>query len=228
MIGFYIVMAIAIVMSLTFVFSWSKDRPLISFWLKGLATVTVIALGIYAVLNSEVCNVSQVLFVVGLALCMLGDLTLALLELLDESKKEQVIALGMIAFGMAQVVFVVGMSMVAGFMPFAILGGLGFAGIVYLMRKPMGLDFGKCLVPGLIYSATLATSLCSAITYMVVSGFSMAGIILTVGFGLFMISDLILSQIYFAKGEHKALYIPNLLTYYAAIILIAVSIIALV
>lgn len=228
MIGFYIVLAIAIVMSLTFVFSWSKDRPLISFWLKGLATVSVIALGIYAVLVSDFCSTSQVLFIIGLALCMLGDLTLALLELLDESKKEQIITLGMIAFGMAQVVFVVGMSIIAGFMPFAILGGLGFAGIVYLMRKPMGLDFGKCIVPGLIYSTALATSLCSAITYMVVSGFALAGIILTIGFAMFMISDLILSQIYFAKGEHKALYIPNLLTYYAAIILIAVSMIALI
>jgi len=228
MVGFYVVLAIAVILSMTFVFSWSKDRPLFSFWLKGLATVSVIALGIWAVLSTDICNASQTLFIIGLALCMLGDLTLALLELLDENKKEQVITLGMIAFGMAQVVFVIGMSLIAGFMPFAILGGLGFAVVVYLSRKVMGLDFGKCLVPGLLYSAALATSLFSAITYMVTSGFSTAGIILTVGFGLFMISDLILSQIYFAKGEHKALYIPNLFTYYAAIILIAVSMIALV
>ena len=167
MIGLYVMLGIAILMSLVFVFSWSKERPLISFWLKGLATVTVIALGIYAVFTTEICGVSEVLFIIGLALCMLGDLTLALLELLDVAKREQVITLGMIAFGMAQVVFVVGMSMIAGFMPFAILGGIGFAVIVYLMRKPMGLDFGKCLLPGLAYSATLATSLCSAITLMV-------------------------------------------------------------
>ncbi len=228
MLEFYIVLGIAIVASLAFVFSWSEKRPLFSFWFKGVATVTVIALASVAIFVNTEMGLPALFFMIGLACCMLGDLTLALLELLDESKRENVITYGMISFGVAQVFFIIGMSMVGGFMPWAILGGVGFALLVFLLSKPMKLNFGKCLIPGLIYACALATSLFTAITFLVTSGGSTAGIILTIGFASFMISDLILSQIYFGQINKKPLYIPNLATYYAAIILIACSLLTLV
>jgi len=219
---------LAVLVSLGFVLSWSAKRPLFSFWFKGVATVFVIALcGIAMFVNTGV-TISSIFIVIALGFCLLGDLTLALLELLDATKKDNVITFGMISFGLAQICFIIAMSLSIGFMPYAILGGIGFAGIVFLMSKPLKLTFGKCLIPTLVYSFLLSTSLFSAITLMVLSGFTGEGIILTIAFASFMISDLILSQIYFGQGNKAPLYIPNLATYYAAIILIACSTLTLV
>ena len=228
MLEFYIMIVLAVLVSLGFVLSWSAKRPLFSFWFKGVATVFVIALcGIAMFVNTGI-TISSIFIVIALGFCLLGDLTLALLELLDATKKDNVITFGMFSFGLAQICFIIAMSLSVGFMPFAILGGIAFAGIVFLMSKPLKLNFGKCLIPTLVYSFLVSTSLFSAITLMVLSGFTGAGIILTIAFASFIISDLILSQIYFGQGNKAPLYIPNLATYYAAIILIACATLTLV
>ena len=86
MVAFYILLAIAVILSIAFIAVWSRERPLISFFIKGLATISIISLAIYTV-SMYALNTITILLIVGLVFCLLGDLVLALLELCDSSKR---------------------------------------------------------------------------------------------------------------------------------------------
>jgi len=227
---FYVLLAVAITLSCFFVLIQHPKKPLISFMFKGLASVSVLILGVYACKYSGLIDsVSGMLFIAGLGLCILGDVLLALLEFKIKDAKYNIINAGSISFFLAQscfilaICFMIGLNGVALSIPF--LFGILFVGIIYLMQKPMSLNYGKSTAITLIYSFGLSTALALSISYLIVSNFTLASILLTGGLVFFLISDLILSMIYFKENSRRILYYPNLATYYIAIILIACSLI---
>ncbi len=226
MVAFYVLLAVAIVMSGIFIGTWSRERPLISIMLKSLATISVIALGIVTV-SMYTLDTITILLLVGLTFCMMGDLILALLEFCGNDKREDIIQSGEISFALAQIVFIVMFALMDVVSLFGLIAGVAIAGIIYLVRKPMKLDFGKTTVPTLIYASLLGANVVASIILMITSGFELVNILLAVGFVLFIISDLILSKIYFGGVQKPIVQQINYVAYYAAIIMIALSFIAI-
>jgi len=227
---FYILLAVAITLSCFFILIQHPKKPLISFMFKGLASVSVLILGVYACKYSGLIDsVSGMLFLAGLGFCILGDVLLALLEFKIKDAKYNIINAGSVSFFLAHICFItaicflIGGNGVALSIPF--LFGILFVGIIYLIQKPMSLNYGKSTAATLIYSFGLSTALATSVSYMIIASFSLASIILACGLLFFLISDLILSMIYFKENSPRVLYYPNLSTYYIAIILIACSLV---
>ncbi len=222
MVTFYILLALAVILSITFIAVWSRERPLISFFTKGLATISIITLAIYTV-SMYALDTVTILLLVGLVLCLLGDLVLALPELCDQSRRADIITFGIISFMLAQVVFIVMFGLIDVVTLYGLIAGLVVAGAIFLLKKPMKLEFGKNLVPSLIYAGLLGTNVASSIILMIVGSFNLCYILLAVGFVSFIVSDLILSQIYFAGDQRPMTQKINYVFYYLAILLIALS-----
>ncbi len=222
MVAFYVMLAVAVVMSGIFIGAWSRERPLISIMLKSLATISVIALGLVTV-SMYTLDTVTILLLVGLAFCMMGDLVLALLELCGSDKRENIIQSGEISFALAQIVFLIMLAFMDIVALYGLIAGAVIAGIIYLVKKPMKLDFGNILAPSLIYAGLLGSNVAASIILMFTSGFNVVNILLAVGFILFIISDLILSKIYFGGVQKPIVQKINYVAYYLAIIFIALS-----
>ena len=102
----------------------------------------------------------------------------------------------------------------------AALTALIFTVSLFLMK----MQFGKFLIPSIIYAFLLTLFLACTIIAGFLTAFTVPIIMLVVGAGLFLLSDLVLSMIYFDGHESNALVIINHVLYYAAQFLIALSI----
>jgi len=87
----------------------------------------------------------------------------------------------------------------------------------------MKMSFGDFLIPSIAYAFLLTLFLASAVAAGFLAGFTLSVILLIVGAGLFLLSDLVLSMIYFDGNDARMLIIINHVLYYAAQFLIALS-----
>ena len=228
MIEFYVTLAIAVVLSILFLAMWRPQKFLLDFFLKSLATISVIALCAVTLYETGL-DVTGILLIVGLAFCMFGDLGLALREfkLQDGDKESEIITMGELAFGIAQIFFIVMLALLSDAIAlYGLIVGAAFAVGMLVLKKPMKLDFGKCLVPSLIYAFLLASNVGGSLIWMIVGGATLTQILLFAGFACFIISDLILSKIYFGGNRQVWVQQVNYVFYYAAIILLAMSFIS--
>lgn len=227
---FYILLAIAIVLSAVFISVNSPNRPILSITLKGLASISILLMGVYAAFHTGIIGTTAgFLLLVGLGFCVLGDVVLALMDFNLPEKKYNIINCGEMSFFLAQIAFIVAMAFLmdgnALGISISCLFGIIMVGVIYLMQKPLKLDYSKSTAMTLIYTFGLSTSLAMSLANAIIAGFNTMSIILFVGLILFFLSDLILSNIYFKENSKHSLYYPNLILYYSAIILIATSLI---
>lgn len=223
MVEFYIVLAIAIVFSIIFIAMWRPQRILLDFFFKSLATISVIALCAVTLYEYGL-DVNGILLLVGLAFCMFGDLALALREFNIPNKENQIITIGELAFGISQIFFIVMLALLSNVIAlYGLIVGLVFALGMLILKKPMKLEFGNCLIPSLIYAFLLASNVGGSLIWLITGGATLMQILLFAGFACFIISDLILSKIYFSGNRKVWVQQINYVFYYAAIILLAMS-----
>ncbi len=221
MLEFYITIAIAIVFSALFIVMWKPNTFLVNFSLKGLATISVIGVALTVILNNGFDTISLMLMI-GLIFCLFGDLLLCLRTFPLENYESKITTLGTASFGIAQILFVACLAMCSGLVSlYGLIFGAVFAVGLYLLKGKMGLNFGSCLIPSLIYGALLASNVGGSIIWLIVSGGILPSILASVGFALFIASDLVLSKIYF--GGNKSIFTQkiNFVLYYLAILVLA-------
>ena len=224
---FYVLLILSFALSCLFVAIQNEKQPLLSLFLKGIASISVICLGLYASFKTNLLvSTSGIMFIIGLIFCLFGDVLLALLEF-KQNNKYNIINSGSISFALAHLFFIIAMILqISGnglYIAFCLLFSILMVGVIYLIQKPMKLDYNKSTPVILCYTFMLSTSLSISFASMIIKGFSIFSIIMFVGFVLFFVSDLILSLIYFKENSKRSLYYYNLGTYYLAIISIALS-----
>ena len=107
----------------------------------------------------------------------------------------------------------------------AVVAALVIALIALLMEKPMKMHYGKFKWIVFLYSFTLALTMTMAITLAVVTGFERMWTVMSVGGILFLLSDLVLSGMYFGEGKNTAFnVILNHTLYYAAQFIMAATV----
>ena len=95
-----------------------------------------------------------------------------------------------------------------------------FAISLFLLK----MQFGKFLIPSVCYALLLTLFLACTVAGGIIAGFTLPVILLVVGAALFLLSDLVLSMIYFDGNDSRVLIVVNHVLYYAAQFLIALSI----
>ena len=223
---FYVLLGLSCLLCGFFIVMQNEKQPLMSLFLKGIASISVIMVAIYASFKTGLLTSSVgILFMIGLVFCLFGDVLLALLEFKNDNKYN-IINMGSASFFAAHIFFSLAMinlmdSSLAVSM--CSLFGLVMVFVIFLMQKPLKMDYNKSTTLTLIYTFGLSTALALSFAHMLTAGFSLFSIFLFVGFVLFFASDLVLSGIYFKEKTSRKLYYVNYALYYLAILFIAVS-----
>lgn len=236
------VIALACFFVALFILIEIQEKPLLALLLKGLASfgfLMVFAFG----LNDAIVNVFDdpvwfgyfandrllvsMLFLLGLVCGLLGDLFLGLRPLRPKAENETIILFGISAFAIGHIFYYIALVMVGGFTFWAIVFSAVVTVLFYFGSKALRFEMGKVMIPALLYSGLIFLMVGQAVFNTVGLGLSTYTGIVVAGAVLFAISDLILAPIYFKGETRKGFVIANLSTYYAAQIMIALSVIGL-
>lgn len=200
---------------------------------KAVASLGFIGLGI-AGLFGGVSNVQAAAFVVfGLVMGLIGDIVLDL-KVIYMGKKEEGIYLtgGMVSFGIGHIFYFVAVCLLLGSsvingaligVCLAVAAVVAFA-MVFGGEKFMGFKFGNFTIHSIIYAFMLVFMGAFTIGCCIVMQNTKMALFAS-GMILFLLSDIVLTQMYFGgRPTDKSLCVINHILYYAAQICIAASI----
>jgi len=172
--------------------------------------------------------------VAGMVFGLLGDVWLDLKDMVGEYQRFFMFC-GFTSFMVGHVFFIIGMlsayTMPRWIWPVAIGAGILVASANLLLEKPLSQAYGsyRNILAGYSFVIGAATAIPVAAAFHVarVPGHSWQPAIFGVGMLLFLISDLVLSQIYFATDpavrNKPLLYVLNYLCYFSAQYTLALS-----
>ena len=231
----YILLVIGFLFLTLFLAFRTKDGGMLPAALKTatsfffVATAVAAVIGNYSLTGSL--NSCKLLFMglilLGLVAGLVGDLTLDLkITYRDSNMRHSDIYtyFGMTAFGIGHILYIVAVALYFGFSAWTILIAAGATAAIFCTSIfVLKMNFGKFLTPSILYAFLLTLFMASAIAAGILSAFSLTVILLSVGAGLFLLSDLVLSMIYFDGNDSRVMIIVNHVLYYAAQFLIALS-----
>lgn len=232
--GYIIVLLAVCVLSAAAFTILSYKKTLINLYFKTFSSVMFTILGILSlytlILNSQKLTDNRLIggffMVLGLIVCMVGDIILGLPKLAETNDSTPIIVGGASWFFTGHVLycttlivlFGISLPVIALIIPLSIL-------YTFVNRKIGKLDYKNLTAGVLLYSIIESLSLALCIVAAIKS-FSVAALILTIGFTLFYISDMVLMHNYFGE-KRRMISILCHATYYPAQILIALSILFL-
>lgn len=168
------------------------------------------------------------LIVVGLILSMLGDVFLDL-KVVYPQDSDLYLYSGMLAFSIAHIFYAVSLwntfsfSLWSFFTAFFLSGF--FSLVIIILEKPLKMNMGKFKTASFIYATFLTFTLLTSLVGGNTQNFSLHWKFMIVGASLFLLSDLILSQMYFRQNQNTSLNVVlNHVTYYIAQFFIVLSI----
>lgn len=195
------------------------------FWSKLVASALFVVGAFAAIIVRGGVHDSLYYVVLGLFFGMIGDALLEL-KLVYRPHDKQYTNAGILAFSLCHVCYIIGFSMYAGisksvvvpaFVSLAI--GAVLATIIIVNSPNLGVDFGAHKMPAYAYSFIV----CISAVYGVALAILVPRLwIVAIGLVLFLVSDLVLSLIYWGCRNTNTMNIINLSTYYLAQILIMI------
>ena len=190
--------------------------------LKTIASIMFVFGGIYALTFTGA--IANMLIVFGLVLAMIGDIILDL-RCIKEDTKKFYFHVGASSFSVSALLYFVATILLwhnlENFLLLAIgsvVLAIAFTIIIQLLEKPMKFDYSGNKVMISIYSFCISVAtFMSIIIGVLMNGF----LVLAIGILLVLLSDLVLSMMYFGgKENNKTLCTVNHLVYYAGELLV--------
>ena len=213
----------------------TKDGGILPAAIKTITSLLFVATAISAVVNNYIvtgiAGATKLtyfgLIVMGLVCGLIGDLTLDLkitYQVSNLRHSDLYTYFGMSAFGVGHILYIVAVSIFFGFSFWSILIAAALTTLIFMISIfLMRMNFGKFLIPSIVYAFLLTFFLACTLSAGILATFSVPVILLTIGAGLFLLSDLVLSMTYFNGSENRWMIIINHVLYYAAQFLIALS-----
>lgn len=205
-----------------------KQRSIEGVFIKNFASIFFILTAATATyLNPDMWRFGLTV-VLGGSIGMLGDIYLDQ-KWVYPQHNDQYLNIGFISFGIGHFFYIGGMYYQAKFTPkdmiVPIIIGFVVCFVNLLLEKPTKQNYGKFKLIASVYTVVLATMMGTALWAFVKTG-QTAYIIYTVGGALFLLSDVILSPMYFAIEQDRNTpvnFVLNHTTYYLAQYLIALT-----
>lgn len=223
----YLPIAAGVVFLVAFLAKCKDKRSVGGVFLKNAVSIFFILTAAVGLLQNQSRTEYGVLIIVGLAFGMLGDIYLDQKWVYPEDMKKYLYA-GFVSFGIGHLFYIPAMIRAAQielkwlFIPVA--AGLVVAVGNLLLEKPMKQNFGEYKAIVTVYGFILAFMAATAVTCAVITG-EKTFIVFAAGGVFFLISDLILSPMYFGEGKNTPMnFILNHVTYYLGQYLIAFSV----
>ena len=164
----------------------------------------------------------------GLVFGLLGDVWLDLKWIYLQDKDSYLYS-GFIFFLLGHVCFVTAVFKVGPYTPASLIvafaAALVIAFVAILLEKLLKMHYGKFKWIVFLYSFMLALTMTMSMTLAVITGFEKMWTVMSVGGLLFLLSDLVLSGMYFGEGKNTSFnVILNHTLYYAAQFIMAATV----
>lgn len=230
----YLFLILGVILVVIFVSKRTAKVKLELAFLKAVASVCFILTSLFAMVENTDCpKIVGALVAAGGVWGLLGDIALDLKYVFKSHEKEYLYA-GFSSFGIGHIFYIAALYIYFGFNLKVLIGalaaGLVCVVIVFLAKPVMKLDYRGFRNITIVYMFILGY------VYGVASGFalfdySLSALIFTIGFILFLASDIFLSGLYFGQTEKKRTSRPaiiiNHLLYYGAQFTIASALLLL-
>lgn len=229
------VLAIAFMVVRVTVGAKGTQGGVIAMFAKTVASIGFIAVGVTAI-YMNVSNIQAAIFVIaGLIFGLIGDMVLDLKVVYLKSAEEGLyLTGGMVSFGIGHIMYFVALCLFLGKVVTLPLVGICVAIAAVLAvamvlggEKFLGFKFGKFVIHSVLYAFCLSFMGAFSIGVCIVMK-STKMLQFAIGMILFLLSDLVLTQMYFGgRAKDKTLCVINHALYYAAQICIASFIFAM-
>ena len=226
----YLFLALGIILVGIFVSKRTAKVTLSVAFLKAVASVCFILTSLFAMVENPDCpKIVGALVAAGGVWGLLGDIALDLKYVFSKHEKDYLTA-GFTSFGVGHVFYIAAMFINYGFNFKAFIGsfvaGLVCVAIVFIAEPLMKLDYRGYKKITAIYMFVLGYAYGISSGYAIFD-YSLSALIFTIGFILFLASDIFLSGLYFGQTEKKRTSRPaiviNHILYYSAQFIIAVA-----
>lgn len=219
---------LAVVFAAIFTVRRSVKTDAVSLLLKAVASLCFILLGFAGKMFGSSTSAVTLFILAGLVCGLVGDIFLDLKFVYPQDETIHTFS-GFGAFILGHLFYMLYLFLFMNVQTTLLLISIGvgiLAGIlIYATPKLMKLDYGKYRLISSCYAALLVFVTVYALLLEIAGGHSLSRLLFGIGLVLFLISDLILSQIYFGANKNTTLNKAlNHATYYAGQILIAMSV----
>ena len=224
----YLSCGLGAILLLAFLVLCNKQRSVLGVFIKAMVSVCFILTAGFAIIQNPQVLFYGILLIFGLLFGLHGDIFLDL-KWVYPPDDHKYLLMGFSVFGIGHLFYIAAITMTAGLklgnfiIPLVL--GLVIAIGNLLLEKPMKQDFGKFRPIVTVYGFILAFSTGTALSAMIASDFAAAWVLFFVGGVLFLLSDLVLSPMYFGEGKNTPInFVINHTLYYAAQFCIALTI----
>ena len=210
-----------------FLLKCKDKRSVTGVFLKNATSIFFILTAVCGIVKNSASWKYGLLIVVGLVFGMLGDIYLDQKWVYPKDMKQYLYA-GFICFGIGHLFYIPALVTTAhismNLMIIPVIVGVVVAVGNLLLEKPMKQKFGEYKAIVTVYSFILAAMVATAVVAAFVSKHP-AFIVYAIGSVLFLVSDLVLSPMYFGEGKNTPTnFIVNHVTYYLGQYMIAFSV----
>ena len=187
---------------------------------KSIASFCFIATALSAANQNSTFIGFASLIILGLVMGMLGDIWLDLKWIYLENKDIYLYS-GFISFLIGHLFYICAIYFYAPWTAYSIAASVAGAVIIAvsatLMEKPMKMDYGRFRPILFLYTLVLSFTVTSSIATAVTTNCERVWVVMSIGSVLFILSDLVLSGMYFGKNKNTPVnIIINHSLYYIA------------
>lgn len=216
--GLWIVGVLAVLLAALYIRVNQYGAPPVKLLLKTLASLAFVCLGLLGAARAG--GAYAWLTWIGLILGAAGDVLLQFMDCRPK-EREPFFRAGLGAFLIGHVFYIVAFALLGRVTGWAVLLAAVLFAALFLLQFPARMDLKGQKVPVYAYAAVISVMTAFAVLSF---GAGARGALVGLGGILFLVSDAILALIFFSPIREKSLPTWNLITYYAAQILLALSI----
>lgn len=216
--GLWIVGVLAVLLAALYIRVNQYGAPPVKLLLKTLASLAFVCLGLLGAARAG--GAYAWLTWIGLILGAAGDVLLQFMDCRPK-EREPFFRAGLGAFLIGHVFYIVAFALLGRVTGWAVLLAAALFAALFLLQFPARMDLKGQKVPVYAYAAVISVMTAFAVLSF---GAGARGALVGLGGILFLVSDAILALIFFSPLREKSLPTWNLITYYAAQILLALSI----
>ncbi len=216
--GLWIVGVLAVLLAALYIRVNQYGAPPVKLLLKTLASLAFVCLGLLGAARAG--GAYAWLTWIGLILGAAGDVLLQFMDCRPKDR-EPFFRAGLGAFLIGHVFYIVAFALLGRVTGWAVLLAAVLFAAMFLLQFPARMDLKGQKVPVYAYAAVISVMTAFAVLSF---GAGARGALVGLGGILFLVSDAILALIFFSPLREKSLPTWNLITYYAAQILLALSI----
>ena len=233
--------ALGAVSLISFLANYNKKRTVIGVFNKMIVSLFFIAVAFFGIIEAVNAFNGPVIkyglcIMFGLVFGLLGDIYLDQKWVYVKDMKQYLNA-GFIVFAIGHIFYCVALSRMAGLTFKWMCIGFGLGAVVavgnLILEKPTKQKFGQFKAIATVYAcfvgATPGFALAAFLKTLIVDGtFNVAFLVFDIGAVFFLLSDLILSPMYFGEGKNTPKnFVLNHLTYYIGQYMFALSVVLL-